>query len=82
MSTRLGPFQFVYAQREQKMRDTIAHLVKKHGLIKARAVVGEEARRCAWRYDLQDPRTQWWADMMWTLKRLAHALNYGAKVGL
>ena len=42
MTWRFGPFHFVYTSREQKIRDTIKHMVAKYGIVRARMMVNAE----------------------------------------
>jgi len=79
---RLGPFQFVYTNREQKQRDLLAHLVKKHGAYKARLIVTGERVSASIQCGFDSPQAKWWEEMMWALKRLLQAQAYGSKVGL
>jgi hypothetical protein len=78
---RLGPFSYVYTPREQKIRDTIQHLVGKHGIVKARMLANEEYIKAA----NQDPTSAaavWWNDVRWHIKQMIHSLNWGQEKGL
>ena len=77
---RLGPFQIVYTSREQKVRDTIAHLVHKHGLLKARLLVNEEYNR-HWMNPTSEPAI-YWNDVRWEIKHLTHLSGWAAEKGL
>jgi len=78
---RLGPFQIIYTPREQKIRDTIKHMVAKHGIIKARILVVEEYTRAA-NVDPTSGPAIYWNDVRWAIKQLVHSLNWGREVGL
>ena len=82
MSTRLGPFQFVYTEREQKMRDTIQHLIAKHGLAGARfRVIQEYLNACGLNGD-DSPQAIWWNDVRWHILDITSRLNWGREKGL
>jgi len=81
MPTRLGPFQFVYSSREQKIRDTVKHMVAKHGLVRAHIIIGEEYRRASSEFPWSESAI-YWNDVRWAIKQLVHSLNWGREVGL
>ena len=77
---RLGPFQIVYTSREQKIRDTIQHMVAKHGIIKARMMAAEEYNK-HWMNPTSEPAI-YWNDVRWAIKQLTHSLAWGQSKGL
>jgi hypothetical protein len=77
----MGPFQYVYSQREQKIRDTIKHLVEKHGIVKARIVVNQEYLAVA-NVNPASESAIYWNDVRWHIKQMIHALDWGQGVGL
>jgi len=81
MPTRLGPFQFVYTEREQKMRDTIAHLINRHGLARARIIVNNEYHRAALLKADSEPAI-WWNDVRWHIHDITSNLRWGQERGL
>lgn len=76
---RLGPFRFVYTQREQKLRDTLQHLINRWGLTKARMVIADEIRKLSLE---QEEQLAWWTDLYWMAKQAQHALAYGYEKGI
>ena len=82
MSIHFGPFQVVYTSREQKMRDTIRHMIKRHGLAGARfRVIQEYLNACG---NLGDDSVQaiWWNDMKWHIHQITSDLRWGQERGL
>lgn len=82
MSIRLGPFRFVYSEREQKLRDTLAHLIEKHGIYKARLIISVEAADSCLQTGIDSEQTRWWRDLRWNIKELGHRLAWGQSVGI
>lgn len=82
MPLHFGPFQFVYTVREQKLRDTMKHLIHKFGMHKARLLVTDEYIKTADQLGADSPQAIWWNDIRWHLKSFVHSLNYGFEKGL
>ena len=82
MSTRLGPFRYMYSERERKMRDTIQHLIKKYGLAGARFRVIQEYLNASGLLGADSPQAIWWNDVRWHLQDLTSRLNWGQEHGL
>lgn len=82
MSVRLGAFQFMYSTREQKIRDTMQHLIHKYGIVKARMMVNEEYLKTYHQCGGGSEQCIWWNDVRWHLKSHVHSLNYGFEKGL
>jgi hypothetical protein len=81
MSQRLSPFHFLYTAREQKMRDTIQHLIKRYGLAGARSRVSKAYHDTA-SLNPASPQAIWWNDVRWHIHEITSRLNWGHERGL
>lgn len=82
MSYRLGPFQFVYSEREQKIRDTIQHLIQKYGFAGARFRVIQEYLNSSGLLGPDSEQAIWWNDVRWYILNITSHLDWGRERGL